>query len=319
MAGSKICTRCNLPKELPEFSRDRRKADGLRPWCRQCCAEDRKARVASEKRLCSVADCVRKVHANGYCGMHYHHVVRYGVPDIRRRAAPQSLAAACAIDGCSERPEAMDLCGRHYRQAWLVGRQVAAKGCAVEGCDGVAIGRSPGGYCAKHHQRWKRYGDPLKTKRNRPVLCSISGCGQPHHCRGWCEVHYARWRLHGTPEPEGLRAPRGAGHVDGHGYKRHHYRDADGRLHAMLEHRWVMSEILGRPLEKYERVHHKNGNRADNRPQNLELWIIGHPSGQRVEDQVAWAAEILSRYSRVVRRLRRIEEGHDPQLKLAEG
>lgn len=64
----------------------------------------------------------------------------------------------------------------------------------------------------------------------------------------------------------------------------------------IAEHTIVMSEILGRPLRQGENVHHKNGVRDDNRPENLELWIRSQPSGQRPADLVAWASEIIELY-----------------------
>jgi hypothetical protein len=60
-----------------------------------------------------------------------------------------------------------------------------------------------------------------------------------------------------------------------------------------LEHRMVMSDKLGRPLRPGENVHHLNGNRRDNRPENLELWVVRQPRGQRQRDLLADARGVL--------------------------
>lgn len=57
-----------------------------------------------------------------------------------------------------------------------------------------------------------------------------------------------------------------------------------------------MAEKISRPLLPGENVHHKNGVRDDNRPENLELWRKKQPCGQRVEDIIRYAVEIIDLY-----------------------
>ncbi len=98
----------------------------------------------------------------------------------------------------------------------------------------------------------------------------------------------------------------GLGNIDKQGYKtvcvkNHPNRmDEKGRIR---EHRLIMSEYLGRALITGENVHHKNGDRLDNRIENLELWTVGQPSGQRVIDKIKWCIEFLNGYGYKVEKM----------------
>jgi hypothetical protein len=67
-----------------------------------------------------------------------------------------------------------------------------------------------------------------------------------------------------------------------------------GERVQIYEHRVVMEGIIGRELTAEETVHHKNGNRTDNRPENLELWASRHPRGQRIEDILPALSHVAS-------------------------
>jgi hypothetical protein len=107
-------------------------------------------------------------------------------------------------------------------------------------------------------------------------------------------MHNERYKKYGSPGQAGplIAAPgESQWHPNADGYI---VRSRDGRLE--LQHRTVVEERLGRYLWPDENVHHKNGDRSDNRLENLELWSSWQPAGQRIEDKVQWAREILARY-----------------------
>lgn len=160
------------------------------------------------------------------------------------------------------------------------------RACDINDCDRPHRAR---GYCQLHYNRWSKWGDPLavKTNRHHDGRCSIKGCEQTYLALGLCSRHYNRLKRDGEVGPaEMLRRRNGAGSINNGGYIQV---SIDGVLH--LEHRLVMAALLGRALMPWESVHHKNGIRDDNRPENLELWVRAQPAGQRVEDLVAFVVE----------------------------
>ena len=210
----------------------------------------------------------------------------------------------CVIEGCERRVYRMGLCRRHHYRKVTHGDPLAGgplrntehKGvCSVEDCGNDYLAK---GLCAKHYRMRREHGDPLYQRQfAKDQPCIVRGCTSLQISKGYCGKHYQRYIIHGDPETS-FRGEIGKGTVTAQGYViLHQPSHPNANKHGRIpEHRLVMSEIIGRPLIDDETVHHKNGIRTDNRPENLELWVKNHHPGQRVRDKVAWAREILERY-----------------------
>lgn len=207
---------------------------------------------------------------------------------------------SCIIDGCSDKAIGRRLCKRHYQ---LLGRrgedrpptvraQNKGRSCSIEGCERPAKIQ---GLCFLHDGRKRRLGSPhLPVRIHKPTAgsCEVDGCDGVRTAGGLCQMHYERRRRTGDVGPAGkLFAPDGTGSLSEQGYYRVMVK---GRRYSV--HRRVMSRVLGRELTPDENVHHKDGDRANNDPANLELWNTGQPPGQRVADKVQWALTLLKRY-----------------------
>jgi hypothetical protein len=242
------------------------------------------------KGTCSVPDCEKQARKLEWCQNHYYRSRMYGDPE----GMPESRQGDCAQCGESFIKEihtqklCSDACRRHFHNRDGI--------CSVEGCGSAVRGR---GMCTRHYQRVRKAEREGQKPKKLTATCGIDGCDKPSKTRKLCSGHYMRF-LKGRLE-EDFRPLRTSqqGHITPEGYRMivapgHPNARADN---GIAEHRFVMSEVLGRPLYPNENVHHINGDRLDNRPENLELWITRQPSGQRVTDRVADAVEILERYA----------------------
>jgi hypothetical protein len=198
------------------------------------------------QRECSHPGCGRPHSAKGWCAAHYLRKIRGDDMD-----APLGEPKACSHPGCKRPHSAKGYCSAHYHRKFVLHSDMDA---------------------------------PIRERRRKgepPAACAWTRCSKLRgFSSGLCARHERR-RKDGRP-------------MDGPAY----YREAEGWItkqgyrklrrngKAVFEHRLVMEAMLSRPLFRQEEVHHKNGIKSDNSPENLELWVSW--KGQRVDDLVSF-------------------------------
>ncbi len=250
-------------------------------------------------RICSFPECGRPALSRGLCQTHYQQSRRGEVLRPIRLQNKRIKVGACSFDGCENYGSYGGLCWSHHQQRKRgeVLRPIRSAGlptgvpCGVEDCVRLATDK---GLCKAHRKQVLRGKIPLPL-RGDWAECTFPDCHRAVASWGLCQAH-ARQRIRGI-ELKPVHVPtyrytRPDGYVEL--VKRDHPNVRSGG--RVLEHVFVMSEHLGRPLHRHESVHHLNGVRDDNRIENLELWSSSHPKGQRIVDKVAWARAFLAEY-----------------------
>lgn len=173
-------------------------------------------------------------------------------------------------------------CGTEFeRKAWEVERRQRlgwANYCSVTCRDAVKRGR-------KGAQRAAR------------ISYVCAGCGHsaerlPHQKeKRYCSVPCANAAKPGRPPQRYSKLMTAEGYVTVYVPPAERPKGQE-KVARHMEHRIVMAKALGRALEPFETVHHLNGDKTDNRLENLQLRIGSHGYGIAIRCRCCGSSDI---------------------------
>ena len=186
----------------------------------------------------------------------------------------------CSVPECDEPVKGHGWCNKHYLRFRRTGNPL---GMRPIGRPRVDRSELPRGWVQDQTGQWWYY-DAKQRYAGEERVCQTCGKTFPfkvamarfqpgHFCSRVCANKADR------PSRRVARSGSRYRYINDQGYVVLYEPHSEGNRKRILEHRKVMSEQLGRPLERHETVHHKNGDKTDNRPENLELRVGNHGRG----------------------------------------
>lgn len=259
----KTCSKCGIEKDFSEFPKSGGKG-GLSSWCKEC---------HSKRYFKNKERAINEIFSS-----------KFNVMDDLGKAK-EELGFSCA--------NLSRLLGVHEQtvQKWFRGETLPRPKFIRAMYDifkiplPLELKQGDSGRMPLYVSACECCGKKFPVYKSGVKFCSVACSGKSLSRRQVGEGNHA-WKGGETRTVSGYIKEKSVGHP---------FADEGGYV---LQHRLVMEKIIGRELHSYERVHHKNGNRQDNRPENLELWVIKgqskkDPAGTRLIDSVKDSARSL--------------------------
>lgn len=178
------------------------------------------------------------------CGKEYH----------SRKVTSKFCSKSCTYKGRNKRPKRASI----YTKCRHCGKMFVAKP--------TELIRNRAIYCSKSCYT-------LHTRENSQTNCAI--CGDKFHKKSIKNIFCSR-QCFLKSAGKGIIKYNRKQILDSKGYRlvlipNDDFFSSMAYMRHVPEHRLVMAKHLGRCLQKWELVHHKNGEKSDNRIENLEL------------------------------------------------